>query len=164
MWLPRFLLGLSLFRSILSSAQNEDVNRALVERYVSLLNAGEYDALIDLFTSPESTYWLNGSPARTGVSGNSTVAERIGGYGEFFGTFDNFSLTLTSIAADGDLAMMEGLGRGQGPGTLLYLQTVVWVFRAVDDQLDSMREYLDFQETQYLVTYLERFAQLSATS
>ncbi|RYP63652.1 hypothetical protein DL769_006907 [Monosporascus sp. CRB-8-3] len=164
MWLPNILLALSLFGSTLSNAQNESANRALVEDFVALLNAGEYQAMIDMFTSPDSVYWINGSPVRTGISGNSTVGARISGYPEFIGPFDKFSLTPTSIVADGDVVMMEAIGRGEGPGTLLYLQTAVMTFRVVDGKLDSVKEYIDHQESQYLLSYRERYAQRFAGS
>ena len=88
------------------------------------------------------------------------MAERLAGYGAALGAFDRFALTATEVAVDGDLVVVEALGRGEGPGTFLYLQTAVLVFRVgADGRFASLREYIDHQEVEYFRTYLERFPQ-----
>jgi ketosteroid isomerase-like protein len=152
-------LGLGLFQYVPVYAQHEDANRALVESFVTHINAGEVDAVLDLFTSPDASYWLNGSPGRTcGAAGNSTVGTQISGLPGLIGFFDEFSLTTTNIVSQGDTVVLEALGRGEGPGTFLYLQPAVIFFRVVHGKLDSVREYLDHQELQYMITYRERYA------
>ncbi|KAM0816363.1 putative SnoaL-like domain-containing protein [Seiridium cardinale] len=157
MWSPKMLLGLGiLLGPVVYCTDEEDTNRATVTKFVELLNAGNYSSLVDLFTSPNATYWLSGSPSRTcGQAGNKTAAQRIAGYPAFMGAFDDFSFVVTSMAAQDDLVLVEGLGTGLGPGTLFYQQTAVWSFRAKGGKLDYMREYLDHQESAFLQSYFE---------
>lgn len=154
-----FIFALSPSTLYAQTTPNASISQALAEQYVTLFQNGDYDALPDLFTSPSSTYWLNGSPARVPQAGDSTVAERAAGFASFLGAFDNFTLTVTNLVADSNGAIVEATARGEGPGTFLYLQTLVWVFSVKNDKLDSLREYIDHQETQYLLTYLDHYPQ-----
>ncbi|KAF3010117.1 hypothetical protein E8E14_001270 [Neopestalotiopsis sp. 37M] len=160
MWYPKIFVGLGLILAPFTNAGNVTENRALIIEFNDRLNAGNYDGLIDLFTSPNSTYWVSGSPARTcGGAGNQTVAARVAGYPSFLGAFDKFTFTINNMVAEDNLVMVEGLARGEGPGTFLYLQTTVWSFTILNGKIDYFREYVDQQEAQYLFSYLESYPQ-----
>lgn len=159
-WSAKLLFGLGLVPLPIADANKVDTNRKLGESYISALNNKQYDSLLGFFTSPNATYWTNGDPARTSDAGNRTVAERMRDIPILFGRFDRFSLTLTGIAAEEDVVMLEALARGEGPGTFLYVQTAVMSMRVKGGKFDSLREYLDHQEIEYLAAYLERWPQV----
>jgi hypothetical protein len=100
-WSRRTLIASSLFGSYFH-ALNETTNRQLVNEFVSRLSSKDYDGMVDIFTLPNATYWLNGSPSLTNCyAGNQTFASGIATYSSSLGSFDNFTFTITNSAPTG---------------------------------------------------------------
>jgi ketosteroid isomerase-like protein len=135
-------------------------NETLIRDYISHLSNREIDQLSAFYTT-DGQYWVNEDRSRMPFSGDIPLAQRLAGLKDFVNIFTTWSLEITSIVSNDDKVMMEGNARGEGPGEILYRQTVVMTFDISDGKIKKKREYIDLQETAALFSTLQQIASVS---
>ncbi len=124
------------------TTRNTDA-RAVVERYVAAVEAGDGATARDLFA--ESATWrLFGDMPMSGTwRGRDTIID------EFLaGALGNYEpgsvrLEITAIVADGDRAVIEWTSRARTRRGEPYENFCVGVFTVGDGKIQAVREYMD---------------------
>jgi uncharacterized protein (TIGR02246 family) len=118
-------------------------SRAVVERYVAAVAAGDLDTVRDSFAE-HATWWLGGSLP---ISGTWNGREAI--IGEFLGAAmrhyepGSVDLEVTSVVADGELVSVEWTSRARTVSGQPYENRCAGVFTVRDGRIHAVREYMD---------------------
>jgi hypothetical protein len=117
--------------------------RAVVERYVAAVDAGDGAAIRDSFA--ESATWrLFGDMPMSGTwRGRDTIIDEFlaGALGHY--ESGSIRLEITAIVADGDRAVVEWTSRARTRRGAPYENFCVGVFTVRDGKIQAVREYMD---------------------
>jgi uncharacterized protein len=117
--------------------------RAVVERYVAALEAGDEAAIRDSFAE-SATWWLFGDMPMSGTwRGRDTIIDEFlaGALGHY--ERGSIRLEITAIVADGDRAVVEWTSRARTRRGAPYENFCVGVFTVRDGKIQAVREYMD---------------------
>jgi uncharacterized protein len=117
--------------------------RAVVERYVAAVEAGDEGAIRDSFAGP-ATWRLFGDMPMSGTwRGRDTIVDEFlaGALGHY--EPGSIRLEITAIVADGDRAVVEWTSRARTRRGEPYENFCVGVFTVRDGKIQSVREYMD---------------------
>jgi uncharacterized protein len=117
--------------------------RAVVERYVTAVEAGDGAAIRDSF-SESATWRLFGDMPMSGTwRGRDTIVDEFlaGALGHY--EPGSIRLEITTIVADGDRAVVEWTSRARTHRGEPYENFCVGVFTVRDGKIQAVREYMD---------------------
>lgn len=117
--------------------------RAVVERYVAAVEAGDGAAIRDSF-SETATWRLFGDMPMSGTwRGRDTIIDEFlaGALGHY--EPGSIRLDITTVVADGDRAVVEWTSRARTRRGEPYENFCVGVFTVRDGKIQAVREYMD---------------------
>lgn len=133
--------------------------KQVVERYVSILQAGDGEALRDMF-SPDATWRMAGELPMSGTwAGRDTILDDFlaGALGSY--RPGSIAIEVTGLVADGETAVLEWTTRAVTRAGAQYENECIGVFTVRDGQIQSVREYMDTGYAQRML-YPERIARV----
>ena len=118
-------------------------SKAVLERYVAAIEAGDDDAIRDCFAE-DATWRLDGDLPISGTwRGRNTIL------GEFLATAwshyepGSVAIEITGIIAEGDRAVMQWTSRARTTAGRPYENRCIGVFDVRDGRIASVHEYMD---------------------
>ena len=118
-------------------------SKAVLERYVAAIEAGDEPAIRDCFAE-DATWRLDGDLPISGIwEGRDTIL------GEFLGAAwrayepGSIAIEVTGIVAEGDRAVMEWTSRARTIAGARYENRCIGVFTVRDGRIASVHEYMD---------------------
>jgi uncharacterized protein len=124
----------------MSTAAN---GRAAVERYLAAAQAGDAEAVREVFAE-EASWQLDGDlPISGSWNGRDAIVD------EFLATALSYyqpgsvSLEVTSVLADGDHVVVEWTSRARSRAGRPYENRCIGVFTVRDGRIHAVREYMD---------------------
>lgn len=125
-------------------------NKALVLRACQHISDRNLPALFDLIDD-KGSWTVPYRADRFEFGGFRDKAGLLALFTQFFGGFDRFSFTVTTITAEDDRVAIEARSSGTGPGSAQYENVYNLIFVVKDGKLHTVREYFDpFQVIAYV--------------
>lgn len=122
---------------------NSSESKAVLERYVAAVQAGDEEAIRDAF-APDAVWQLDGELPISGTwRGRETILNDFLGTAMSYYRPGSVSLEITSLIADGDRVAMEWTSRAHTRDGEPYENHCIGVFTVRDGKIARVREYMD---------------------
>jgi len=118
-------------------------NKAVIERYVAALLAGDETAIRASF-APDATWSLGGELPISGTwRGRDTIVDEfLGGALSYFDP-DSVAIEITSLLSEGEDVVLEWTSRARTLSGADYENRCIGVFTVRDGEIHAVREYMD---------------------
>ena len=125
-----------------------DTNRDLVQRFFTLLGAGDLDGALALMTD-DATWWIAGKPGKAAVCGTLAKRQVAKLLRNITGALEGkLAMTVKEVMVEGDRVAAEVESLGQLKSGRTYNQEYHFKFTIREGRIASVREYLDTQHVQ----------------
>lgn len=118
----------------------QEANRAVLERFLRALDAGDADAVLDSYHD-DAVIETMGTAV---ISGRRSKAEAAASLGALFGMFPNgLNFAFTSFTAQDDRVVCEAESHATDASGRSYRNRYAFVARVADGRIIHLREYMD---------------------
>lgn len=126
---------------------NITANKNLVKPFLSHFQKGGVNEILEMM-SDDATWWVNGKPHLSAISGLRTKEEMRPVFNDLFAFFDGrLAMQLKSSIGEGDIVAAEARSLGETRSGRIYENEYHILFRIRGGKIAEVREYTDLLHT-----------------